>query len=176
MAMGPRDIDADLERVAADFHDLLDSACRAELRSRTNGTRWTNEQLLFHMLFGFLLVRALLVLAKGFGRLPRAASHAFAAVLNAGSRPFHVLNYLSALPAARALRGSMGGLMDRTIERLRRGRARESERTLALAMHFPVGWDPYFKDVMTVADIYGYPIEHYDHHRRQLTTRRAVDS
>ena len=24
-------------------------------------------------------------------------------------------------------------------------------------MHFPVGWDPYFKDVMTVADVYHYP-------------------
>ena len=34
-------------------------------------------------------------------------------------------------------------------------------------MHFPVGWDPYFKDVMTVADVYRYPTQHYDHHRRQ---------
>jgi hypothetical protein len=41
-------------------------------------------------------------------------------------------------------------------------------------MHFPVGWDPYFKDVMTVADVYRYPTQHYDHHRRQLTTRRAL--
>jgi hypothetical protein len=66
--------------------------------------------------------------------------------------------------------------MDRTIEGLRRGLARESERTLALAVQFPVGWDPYFKDVMTVADVYHYPTQHYDHHRRQLTTRRALDT
>ena len=59
-------------RVAADFHHLLDSATPAELRAPTNGTKWTNRQLLFHMLFGFLLVRALLVLVKGFGRLPDA--------------------------------------------------------------------------------------------------------
>jgi hypothetical protein len=38
-------------------------------------------------------------------------------------------------------------------------------------MRFPVGWDPYFKDIMTVSDVYRYPIQHYDHHRRQLTTR-----
>jgi hypothetical protein len=43
-------------------------------------------------------------------------------------------------------------------------------------MHFPVGWDPYFKDTMTVADVYHYPTQHYDHHRRQLTTRRALDT
>jgi hypothetical protein len=29
---------------------------------------------------------------------------------------------------------------------------------------------------MTVADVYDYPTKHYDHHRRQLTTRQALDS
>jgi DinB superfamily len=175
--MDRRDIDADLERVTADFHRLLDSATSAELRMATNGTRWTNKQLLFHMLFGFILVRALLPLVNGFGRLPPAFSRAFAAILNAGTRPFHVVNYLGALPGGTVLGSrAMGKLMDRTIERLRRGLARESERTLSLAMHFPVGWDPYFKEVMTIADVYHYPTQHYDHHRRQLTTCRALDS
>ena len=44
-------------------------------------------------------------------------------------------------------------------------------------MHFPVGWDPYFNDVMTIRDVYRYPTQHYDHHRRQLTldhTRNTV--
>ena len=36
--------------------------------------------------------------------------------------------------------------------------------------------NPYFKDVMTVADVYHYPTQHYEHHRRQLTTRRALDT
>ena len=70
----------------------------------------------------------------------------------------------------------MGRVMDWTIEGLRGGLARQSEHTLALAMHFPVGWDPYFKDVMTVADVYNYPTQHYDHHRRQLTTRHALET
>jgi DinB superfamily len=175
--MDTRDIDAHLERAAADFDDLVDSATGAELRAPTNGTKWTNKQLLFHMLFGFLAVRALLPLVKGLGRLPDAVSRAFAAALNAATRPFHVVNYLSALPASRVLRGpAMGRLMDSTIGHLRGRLARESERTLALAMHFPVGWDPYFKEIMTVAEIYHYPTQHYDHHRRQLTTRRALDT
>ena len=175
--MDKRDIDAHLERAAADYHDLLDSANPAELRAPTNGTKWTNEQVLFHMLVGFLLVRALLPLVKGFSRLPDAVSRAFAAALNAGSRPFHVVNYLSALPGSRVLRSSARGqLMDSASCHLRAGLARETECTLALAMHFPIGWDPYFKDVMTVADLYDYPTRHYDHHRRQLTTRRALDS
>jgi DinB superfamily len=176
MAMDRRDIDAELERVTADFHRLLDSATRAELGMPTNGTKWTNKQLLFHMLFGFIVVRALLPLVKGFGRLPPAASRTFAAILNAGTRPFHVVNYLGALPGGTVLSSRIvGRLMDSTIERLRRRLARESERTLELAMHFPIGWDPYFKEVMTVADVYHYPTQHYDHHRRQLTTRRALE-
>jgi hypothetical protein len=103
-------------------------------------------------------------------------SGTFAAALNAATRPFRVVNYLSALPGSRVLSGpAMVRLMDRSIGQLRTRLARESERTLSLAMHFPVGWDPYFKDVMTVADVYDYPTKHYDHHRRQLTTRRALE-
>jgi DinB superfamily len=170
------DIDAKLERVAADFHDLVGSASPAELCTRTKGTKWTNKQLLFHMLFGFVLVRVLLILVKGFGRLPAAVAAAFAAVLNAGTRPFHLVNYLVALPGGRILGvGAMSKLMDHTIGHLRTSLGHESERNLALAMHFPIGWDPYFKDVMTVADVYYYPTQHYDHHRRQLTTRRALE-
>lgn len=177
LAMDTREIDAELERTLADFRSLLDSAGAAELRMPTDGTKWTNKQLLFHMLFGFILVRALLPLVKGFGRLPPTWSRAFAAALNAGTRPFHVVNYVSALPGGAVLGSrAMGKLMNATIEGLRRNLTRESERTLTLSMHFPVGWDPYFEDVMTVADVYHYPTQHYDHHRRQLTTRRALDA
>ena len=40
-------------------------------------------------------------------------------------------------------------------------------------MHFPVGWDPYFRDFMTMLEVYHYPTQHYDHHRRQLTLASA---
>jgi hypothetical protein len=129
------------------------------------------------MLFGFVLVRVLLVLVRAFGRLPAAVSHRFAATLNEGTRPFHLVNYLGALPGGRVLGvGTMSKFMDHTIGHLRASLARESQRNLALAMNFPVGWDPYFTDVMTVADVYNYPTQHYDHHRRQLTTRHALDT
>ena len=88
------DIAAEMERARVDFHDLLDNATSAELRAGTDSTKWTNEQLLFHMLFGYLLVHNLLVLVKAFTRLPRRVSQAFAATLNAATRPFHVVNYV----------------------------------------------------------------------------------
>jgi hypothetical protein len=118
--MDTRDIDDELKRVAADFRDLLDAALPAEFRAPTIGTRWTNKQLLFHMLFGFFLVRALLPMVKGMARLPAGVSRAFAKALNACTRPFHVINYLSALPGATVLSGrAMGRLMDSTIGHIR---------------------------------------------------------
>jgi hypothetical protein len=87
-------------------------------------------------------------MAQGFGRLPPAVSGGFAAILNAGTRPFHVVNYLSARPGGAVLGSrSMARLMDSTIGHLRDRLARESERTLALAMHVPVRWDPDLKHV-----------------------------
>jgi hypothetical protein len=36
-------------------------------------------------------------------------------------------------------------------------------------MHYPTRWDPFFQDFMTLADIYRFPVRHFDFHRRQLT-------
>ena len=41
-------------------------------------------------------------------------------------------------------------------------------------MHFPVGWDPYFKDYMTLTEVYHYPTQHYDHHRKPLTLAESA--
>ena len=135
------DIDANMQRVVVDFNELVGSATRSERRAKTNGTKWTNEQLLFHMLFGFLLVRALLVLVKGLSRLPDSVSHAFAAVLNTGTRAFHVINYLSALPGGTVLRGrTMRRLMDHTIRHLRTAcSANRRARSHSLCTSRPAG-------------------------------------
>ena len=161
---------ADLDHVRDDYRELIETATVAELRMPTVGTKWNNEQLLFHMLFGYLLVRNLRLLVWGFSRLPNAASRRFAALLNSGTRPFHVINYVGSLFGARTLGyARMERLMDRVLSSLQRSLRAQPERTLDRGMHFPVGWDPYFKDSMTLLEIYHYPTQHYDHHRRQLT-------
>ena len=172
--MDTSDIRTEMDRVCADFRALLDTATVEELRSPTDGTRWTNEQLLFHMVFGYLLVRRLLVLVRGFAHLPDEASRRFAATLNAGSRPFHVINYLGSLGGMRVLGyRRVERLMERTLRALQASLERSSDAELRRTMHFPVSWDPYFTDVMTVRDVYHYPTQHYDHHRRQLTLART---
>jgi hypothetical protein len=40
---------------------------------------------------------------------------------------------------------------------------------LITQMHFPLGWDPFFRETMTLQDVYQYGTQHFDCHRSQLT-------
>jgi DinB family protein len=172
--MSPDEIANELRAARDDFHTLVDGAITAELRGATNGTKWTNEQLLFHMLFGYLVVRNLLPLVKMFGRLRQSWSRRFAATLDSATRPFHVINYVGSLGGARLLgHAGMERLMDWVIDSLIRSLSRASQAELDRGMHFPVGWDPYFRDFMTLREVYHYATQHYRHHRNQLTLTNA---
>ena len=59
--------------------------------------------------------------------------------------------------------------MDHVVSALQDAVRAESDAALGRGMHFPIGWDPYFKDHMAVREVYHYATQHYDHHRRQLT-------
>ncbi len=85
---------ADLARARAEFHGLLADAERnGAWHKPTQGTRWNNEQLLLHMVFGYMLVQRLLFLVRLLSRLPEAVSRVFARMLNAATTPFHPINY-----------------------------------------------------------------------------------
>ena len=161
---------SEMNRAATTFRQLAEDATPADLRRRSAGTRWNNRQLLFHMVFGYLLVLRLLPLVRLFARLPEPVSRAFAAILQAGTKPFHVVNYVGSWGGGSVLSpAQMAWLLERAIGRLHRWLDVEKESTLQAGMHFPVGWDPFFSDVMTLAEVYHFGTQHFDHHRRQLT-------
>jgi hypothetical protein len=93
-----------MERARIEFREFLGKASQAGLRRRSDGTRWTNRQLLFHMLFGYLIVRTLMPLVHTLGKRPASWSRRFAATLNAGQRPFHLINYLGSCGAGKCCR------------------------------------------------------------------------
>lgn len=160
----------DMEQARTRLRALLAQASPADLRRGSNGTRWTNEQLLFHMVFGFLVVRALLPLVRVVSRLPAPVGRGFAALLNSARRPFHVINFWGSVAGARVFgHARMGGLCDRTIAKLQARLRREEEAALRRGMPFPTSWDPYFTAHMTLAEVYRYPTLHFEHHRSQLT-------
>jgi hypothetical protein len=159
-----------MESARLDFHWLIGQATPADLRRPSDGTRWTNQQLLFHMLFGYLVVRALLVFVRVFGVLPEGASKAFARLLDSAHKPFDLINYLGSCAGARIIPPRrMPGMLNRVIAALQRHLERESDSALRRGMHYPTTWDPFFADYMTLADIYHYPTQHFRFHQRQLT-------
>jgi len=158
------------ERTRQTFHHLLQSATAADLARPTRGTRWTNGQLLWHMLFGYLIVRVLLMVMRLFGRLPRGVGKTFARLLNAATVPFDAVNYAGPIGAVKVWRPRwMGAAFDHVTASLERRLAAETEAGLARGMHYPTRWDPFFTDYMTLADLYRYPTRHFDFHQRQLT-------
>jgi hypothetical protein len=172
MNAGPdRDtIHAELDEASTRFRALLGSATDADLRRRSNGTRWTNEELLFHIVFGYMIVRALLVVVRLFGILPNGASKLYAKVLDAGTKPFDVVNYWGSRAAATYYnRHRMAAKLDRVIGSLHAQLHATDDAALARGTHFPTRWDPYFADYMTLAEVYRYPLRHFEHHEAQLT-------
>ena len=125
-----------------------------------------NRQLLWHMLFGYIIVRTLMPLVHLLGRLGGAAvrRHPQRAV------PAVPRDQLPGSPVvAAAATPADGRDHGRHDDALNRRLAAETPASLALTMHFPTRWDPYFRDTMSVLDVYHYGTEHYDHHHRQLT-------
>ena len=152
------------------FHALLASASEADLGRPANGTRWTNRQLLFHMMLGYLVVRALLPLVKVLNRLPTPFGHVFAGFLNAATRPFDVINYWGSVAGSRLYRDQrMIAKFDAVIAELQRRLDLESEANMGRSTAYPVRWDPFFRATMTLEEVYHYPTQHFEFHRRQLT-------
>ena len=159
-----------MEQARLDFGRLVGDPTPADLRRPSDGTRWTNQQLLFHMLFGYLIVRALLVLVRVFGLLPDGASKVFARLLDSARKPFDLINYLGSCAGARIIRPRrMAPMHDHVIAALDKHLQRETGSALRRGMHYPTTWDPFFAGYMTLAAIYRYPTQHFRFHQRQLT-------
>lgn len=170
MSVAVNQLHLEMEQSRSAFSNLVLAASSDDLRRRSDGTRWSNRQLLFHMVFGYLIVLRLLPLVRFLGRLPNRYSRRFAAVLDATTPPFHLVNYLGSVGGGQVLTPSvMVRLLERTLASLHRHLDAEKNGNLARRMHFPTRWDPYFKDTMTLADVYHFGSQHFQHHQRQLT-------
>jgi len=157
-------------RARRDFRERIERASPEYLGRPSDGTRWTNRQLLFHMLFGYLVVRALRRLVKVMGVLPPPVTRGYAALLNAATRPFNAMNYLGSVIGATFVGPHrMADTLDRVTARLADQLARESDAGLARGMHVPRRWDPFFTGHLSLGEIYHYPTLHFEFHARQLS-------
>jgi hypothetical protein len=73
-------IAAEMDAAVARLHALLAAADPADPRRHSDVPRCTNRQLLFHMIFGCLVVPTLLPLVRVVGRLPATVGRGWTAL------------------------------------------------------------------------------------------------
>ncbi len=159
----------ELEATRKTFHALLDSLSESDLRKRSRNPGWINGEILTHMTFGFIILNALLPMARLWGHLPKWTSKIFASILNAFTTPFNWINALGARLQAQIFTDQrIGQVYDWThaslIKQLEAIKDDEWER----GMHYPTRWDPNFHDFMTIRELFRYPITHFNFHMEQL--------
>src|SRR5712692_952944 len=102
------------DQARALFRQIVGSMSAADLRRPSAGTRWTNKQLLVHMVCGYLVTIGLIRMAKVLGLLPCGATAPFAALLDLGRGLFDQMSYLGFRVGAN---GFSMGMLERLLER-----------------------------------------------------------
>jgi hypothetical protein len=156
-------IRAELDSARTEFHSMLDSLSPGDWERPSANPAWTNGQLLFHILFGFLLVPRLWRIMALFGRLPTGWSRRFAALLDASTPVFNRVYGPKALARS----------YDRAHSTVARRMLSIPESTWIRGMYYPTRWEPGFSEFMTFADLPRYAIVHQRHHRGQLRPTRG---
>ncbi|WP_369046195.1 DinB family protein [Sinomonas sp. P10A9] len=156
--------------IADDFTRIVDGLDPAELGSPTRGTRWTNRQLLFHLVLGQKITGASIPLIGTFARMPPGVSRSWSRLLEACSRPYNWINWAGSAAAGQLLTPAMmRGMMDRTTRAILSWYDRAEDEALTRGMSMPRSWDPYFEPWMSRRDVLEWAPKHYRHHRAQLT-------
>ena len=160
---------AEYETTRAVFHALLDSLLEDDLRRQSRNPGWTNGEILAHMTFGFIVLMALLPMARLWGHLPGWTSKRFAGLLNALTVPFNLVNALGARLQARVFTYQrIGAAYDRVHFSLMKQIHSIQEEEWERGMHYPTRWDPNFSDFMTIEKLFHYPVVHFNFHREQI--------
>lgn len=170
MAASSDPVRADLEWIARDYLSILTTLSADELDLPTNGTTWTNRQLLFHMLLGQLITRMVIIVMGAFSRLPAGASRAWARGMAAATPLYNRLNWFGAVVGGRLFTLTrMGRTMEAVTRKILRFYANAEPSDLGRGMTIPPSWDPYFSTWMDRAELMTWAPKHYRHHRSQLT-------
>jgi len=151
------------------FRRLLASLTEADLQMQSRNPGWTNGEILAHMAFGFIVVRAFMPISRFHGWLPKGASKPFAWTLNLLTGPFNWINALGARGQGMVFtRERLPRIFDHTYFALLKQLHAVGESELRRGMHFPTRWDPDFKEFMTLEEQFRYPVIHFNFHLKQI--------
>jgi hypothetical protein len=130
---------------------------------------WSNGEILAHMLFGFIILNALLPMAKLWGLLPRGSSKPFSRLLDASVKPFNWINAIGARMQSRVFTyRRIGKLFDRVCAALLKKVDAIKDEEWDHGMYYPTKWDSNFCDFMTLEKLFHYPVIHFKFHQTQI--------
>ena len=160
----------ELEGARSTFRALVEGASPEDLARPSNGTRWTNRQLLFHMLFGYRVVRALVPLVKVVSRLPPSIGRGLRRSSQCRNPPFqlHQLLGLSLgfAPLLQPKHDSDVRCRNQSPPASTRSGTRGELRSLD-GLSGALG--PLLQGHHDAGECVLLPTQHFDFHRRQLT-------
>jgi hypothetical protein len=163
-------IKSKLDQTRSEFHVLLISLSEKDLKLRSKNEGWTNGEILFHIVFAFLLVLTLVPMMRFWSRLPKCYSKNFASVLNFCTVPFNWVNGFAPRMARTIFkRKRLGDLFDRIYSRLIKLLESTKASEWESGMYYPDKWDPLFDEYMTLEKLFYYPIRHFEFHAGQIS-------
>src|SRR5215213_4472758 len=158
-----RAIKSRLAQTRSEFHILLDSFSDGDLEKRSNNEGWTNGEILFHMMFAFILILTLVPMMRFWSRLPNPYSKKFADILNFFIMPFNWINGLAPRAGGKIFaRSRLGIWFDKFYASIIRLVDSVKENEWESGMYYPDKWDPLFDEYMTLEKLFYYPIRHFE--------------
>jgi hypothetical protein len=152
-----------------EFHALLASISEEDWKKQSLNSGWTNGEIFAHILFGFIILNALLPMARIWGKLPQATSKPFAKFLNFMTKPFNWINALGARGQGKVFTyRNIGIIFDKTLSSLISKANSIDDDEWQTGMYYPTKWDPNFSDFMTLEKLFLYPIAHFKLHQNQI--------
>ncbi len=170
-------IRSELEATRSSFHAVLDSLSEEDVHRPSLNPGWTNGEILAHMLFGFIILNALLPMARIWGHLPKGSSKPFAWLLDVSAGPFNWFNALGARMQGKVFTYQrIGKLYDRVNASLLTKVASLHDEEWERGMYYPTQWDSNFSEFMTLEKLFHYPVIHFNFHRNQLSRTSSAST
>lgn len=152
-----------------EFHALLESMSEEDWEKQSLNSGWSNGEIMAHILFGFIILNALLPMARLWGKFPRETSKPFANFLNAVTKPFNWINALGARGQGKVFTyRRIGKIFDKVHASLLSKVTTLPGNEWQKGMYYPTQWDPNFSDFMTLEKLFRYPVAHFKFHQNQI--------
>ena len=159
----------EIVKVREVYNKLLYSLTNADMAKKSKNAGWTNGEILFHILLGFIVVILLFPLVKMFARLPKSWSKKFANFLNFSTPVFNFLNALGARVGGKIFNKELlKKKFDWVIEGLLKKLSDMKENDWEMGMYAPNKWDSLFDEFMTLEKLFSYPVKHFNFHAKQI--------